>query len=73
MTGYELWETRTGNLMASYETQADALDVVARTVRAHGADRVMSFALFQVDDDGDLQPIASGTDLVALAEKTQAA
>lgn len=68
MTAYELWETQTGNLMASYARPADALDVVARTARVHGADRIMSFALLQVDTGGDVRTIAAGPELLALAE-----
>ena len=64
MALYELWETRTGNLMASYETEERALHVVSETAQRHGSHSVVSFALVRVDEGGNLETVAIGTDLL---------
>lgn len=70
MLGYELWETQSGNLMASYENEVEALCAIANHVRQHGADSINSIALVQIDDadeDGELVTLATGADLLARA------
>lgn len=72
--GYELWETQSGNLMASYESEAEALRAVADRARRHGSDSVESIALVQVDDadeDGEMVTLASGADLLARAAESR--
>ena len=75
MIAYELWETRSGNLIASYASEDLALDVVAKTVARYGEDNASSFALLQADEaDEDAEPktIATGRELVALAQSRAA-
>ncbi len=50
MMAYELWETESGNLMASFSTEAAALAAVADRVSKHGPSSVETIALFAVDD-----------------------
>ena len=70
MWAYELIEGQTGNLMASFETEAEALRVISERVRQHGPESVTSIALVRVDtqdEDGAMETVASGADLVARA------
>ena len=73
MIAYELWETRSGNLMASYESADRAFAAVTRTAAKHGADSVTSFALLQAKDNDEPETVAVGQDLLALAERSLSA
>lgn len=65
---YELWETRTGNLMDSFETQDEALSVVADAIRRYGPSYVDSIMLvFGYGDES--KEIASGKHLAEWAMK----
>ena len=68
MATYELWETLSGNLMGSYATEPDALAVVAKAVRAHGADYLDTIVLVEVNRRGDSTPLAQGDELFRRAE-----
>jgi hypothetical protein len=68
--GYELWETQSGNLMASYERESEALRAVADRARRHGPESITSIALVQIDEadeDGEMVTLATGADLLARA------
>ena len=68
---YELWETESGNLMASFNSEAEALCAVANRARRHGQDSVSSIALIQVDDEdlnNEMTTLATGADLLIRAE-----
>ena len=70
MWAYELIEGQTGNLMASFETEAEALRVISERIHQHGPESVASLALVRVDaddEDGAMETVACGADLVALA------
>ena len=70
MWAYELIEGRTGNLMAWYATEAEALRVIAEQVRRHGPESIATVALMRVDtddEDGAMVHVASGADLVKMA------
>ena len=53
MMAYELWETESGNLMASFDTQAEALTAVAQRAESYGPDSVATLTLVSVDDADD--------------------
>jgi len=69
MIAYELWETRSGNLMATYGTVEQAFEAVARTAAKYGTESIISFALLQDEDDNEPETIAVGQEIVALAER----
>ena len=70
MWAYELIEAQTGNLMASFETQAEALRAISERIHQHGPESVASIALVRVDtedEDGAMETVAYGADLVPMA------
>ena len=70
MLAYELWETESGNLMASFDTEVEALRAIGDRARQHGRMSISSIALVQVDDtdeDGEMVTIASGDELLTRA------
>jgi hypothetical protein len=76
MIAYELWETESGNLMASFPTKAEALAVVADRVSKHGPSSVESITLLAVDDsdqEHEFVTLAEGPELVKLIENAQVA
>lgn len=67
MWAYELWETTTGNLMASFDSEAEALHAARERARRHGPQSVDTVALMRVDDedeDGEMVLLASGASLL---------
>ncbi len=73
MIGYELWETTTGNLIASYDDEAGALRAVAESVHRYGPAVMDSVALVRVDEDdedGGVEEVATGAALLARATST---
>ena len=70
MIVYELWETRSRNMIASFATEEDALASVAQSAGRHGAASIASVELVRLDDeddDGPIERLASGADLLRLA------
>jgi hypothetical protein len=68
---FEIWESHSGNLAGSFETQDEALTVVRDTVEEHGRGAVGSFALLAYEN-GQYRTIAEGEDLAALASQFSA-
>lgn len=68
IAAYELWETRTGNLMDSFETQEEALSAVADAIQRYGASYVDSIILVLGYGD-ESKEIASGRYLAEWAMK----
>lgn len=64
---YELWETTSGNLVGTYDTEGAALAVVRRAIDRHGRDYVDSLALGLEDSRGRSTPVASGPQLAERA------
>ncbi len=65
---YELWTLDTGNIVADYESEADALAEVQENGAAHGREAVSDWALARNgDSEGDFQRIADGNALADLA------
>lgn len=69
MATYELWDMRTGNLVGSWGTQADALSVIRRAVARQGAEAIGTLSLLCEDATGNTTLVAEGATLVELAEK----
>ena len=73
---YELWEGVSGNMMASFDTEAEALAAVARRAAQYGQQSVDSLSLVAVDtddEDADIVEVASGADLLHRARPQQPA
>ena len=69
---YELWETSTGNLIGSYDSEQEALEIVRAAVDADGPSAADSI-LLGLEDGGASSFVAEGTDLVELALRRGAA
>lgn len=67
---YELWDSESGNLMASYATELDAARDIAMTQGQIGIEGVLNLALAFEDRHGKTRPIASGAMLAKWAEAT---
>ena len=61
---YELIDVESGNLIGTYDSEADALAVVRHAVRENGAAYVESLALGRSDENGDGALIAEGAELL---------
>ncbi len=73
-TWYELWTPDTGNMVADYDTEADALAEVRTYVEAHGREAVADWALARNgDNEDDFQRIADGDALAERALRVHAA
>jgi hypothetical protein len=64
---YDLWDSQTGNIIATFQTKAEALSVVREALSRHGEDYVESLLFGQEDSRGRTKPIAEGKELVSLA------
>jgi hypothetical protein len=68
MVTYELWETRSGNLMGSFASEAEALAVVRDAIRQHGRGYAETLILAREDDE-ETVTLAEGAGLADLAER----
>jgi hypothetical protein len=68
MIYYELWNTKAGNAVGEFKTEAEALALVREAIRQHGREYVDMLALGCEDENGDGHAIASGAALADLAE-----
>jgi hypothetical protein len=66
-TMYELIDLSTGNLVAVFETEQEALASIRHTLTRHGRAAATTLALGTVDEAGDGERIAAGDALVARA------
>jgi hypothetical protein len=64
---YELWHIPSGNLVSTFEQEADALMVVRRVFEQGGREAGESFALGTKNRRGRIRPIANGPDLLTRA------
>jgi hypothetical protein len=64
---YEIWEMQTGNLVASFSHEQDALALVRDVVAAHGATYVGTLALVYEDEAGESTALAMSQELLELA------
>jgi hypothetical protein len=67
MATYELWQMRSGNLMATFETEPAALAAIREAMRRHGAGYAATLALGREDGRGRSKPIAMGAELAERA------
>jgi hypothetical protein len=64
---YEIWEMQTGNLVASFSHERDALALVRDAVEAHGEAYVAALALVHEGEDGSSTTVASSYELIERA------
>jgi hypothetical protein len=67
LMAYEIWEMRTGNLVASFGREAAALELVRDAVREHGEKYGLNLALVREDSDGTSTAVATGSQLIERA------
>ena len=67
-TTFELWNTRTGNLVGTFASEVAALEAVASLADQHGIAYVERLALGSEDNRGQSRQIATGADLAARAQ-----
>jgi redox-sensitive bicupin YhaK (pirin superfamily) len=65
---YELWDLRSGNIINTYDSEAEALTVVRGLVELNGSDYADVLSLSVSDDDDNVTLVAKGT---ALARRAQ--
>jgi hypothetical protein len=63
---YEVWENRSGNLLAEFDTEAEALQFVRDAVTAGDLVAMLSWSLHRSDT---ATPVAHGTALYALVDQ----
>ncbi len=63
---YSLWETASGNIINTYDTEAQALAVVRATIAEHGRDAVATLALARETNRG-VKQLAEGESLAERA------
>ncbi len=63
---FSLWETASGNIINTYDTEAQALAVVRATIAEHGRHAVATFALARETNRG-VKLIAEGEHLAERA------
>jgi hypothetical protein len=67
---YELWNTRSGNAIGDFDSEAEALAVVRQAIAQHGRAYADMLLLGCEDSKGRSKEIASGQ---ALADRAEAA
>jgi len=70
MTGYELWDMVSGNLLDDFDSEAEALEAVRKLIALNGPGSTDALALTRVDATGQMTTLASGE---ALAIRTRSA
>jgi hypothetical protein len=61
---YEVWEMQTGNLVASFSHEAEALALVRDAVEAHGEAYAQNLALVREEEDGQTTTVATADELL---------
>jgi hypothetical protein len=64
---YEVWEMRTGNLVASFGLEEDALALVRDAMQAHGEAYALNLALVREDEAGHSTAVAAAEQLIKRA------
>ena len=64
---YELWNTRTGNIVGTFESEDAALKAVRQAMDSYGRDYAERLLLGREDRNGRSRRIADGAELVRLA------
>ncbi len=60
---YDLWDTSSGNIINTYETEGQALAMVRELIEANGATIADALSLGYEGDDGSMGIVAEGRDL----------
>jgi hypothetical protein len=63
---YDLWDSQTGNIIATFETKAAALSAVREALVKQGEEYVATLLFGQEDSRGRTKPLAQGKELVSL-------
>ena len=71
VTGYELWDTVSRNLLDDFDTEVEALDAVRSLIALNGPDCADALALTRVDRIGRMTTLAMGASLVTRAQATR--
>lgn len=69
MTRFELWDARSGNIVADFASEEEALGSVRETIRTLGREVAADLMLGTNDAAGEGMLIAEGDALIALAEQ----
>jgi hypothetical protein len=64
---YEIWDIESANLVASYDSEEDALAFVRHSLPRHEHEIRSTWALALEDDDGETEAIAAGEILIQRA------
>jgi hypothetical protein len=73
MASYELWQTQTRNLIGTFATEAEALEVVRRAADSHGSDYIDTIFLGHEDNVGHSRMVAEGKALLQMARQGEQA
>lgn len=71
MASYELWQTKTRNLICAFATKAEALKVVRRAAGSHGPLFIETVFLGHEDDKRRSRMVAEGQALLELAHRCE--
>lgn len=66
---YGIWDTRTTNLVAAYDTEKEALELVLHGIERNGPRDTDTLVLEVEDEDGELVFTVQGQALAELARK----
>lgn len=66
---YSLWETESANIVGTFSTEAEALALVHELVGSTGMECLDSFSLTKTAENGSVEGIAAGPELVAMARQ----
>jgi hypothetical protein len=69
---YELWNTASQNMIGTFPSAEDAVEVVRQSFHKYGRAYATPFALGNEDMEGETTPIATGDELVDRAMATPA-
>lgn len=61
--GYELWDLSTGNLIGTFDTADEALEIVRCAIEDWGRDGAASLALGNLDHSSS-EPVTTGDELL---------
>jgi len=65
-----LWETESANIIGTFGAEADALALVRDLADSVGPACIESFSLTSTADDGTVEGIAAGAELMTLARQS---
>ena len=70
---FELWDIDTENIIGRYESEAEALEVVRRSIERYGTGYVDAWELIQEVPRGEMVTIAKGAGLAERGLRTASA